>query len=147
MATPSNDFGLPLYLDGGWNTVNNANWNSAEQGHKIPGTAGVAINTFEVLWMNSGGYFFQHNPNSSTSRPHAISYSAVNSGDAMHAVTHGVLTGISSYSTKPLPGMAVWASDSNIGTIVRSLWGGLGNQLGVGGPQDGSVLFRPDMWL
>lgn len=123
-----------------WDTDLNSNFALLERGFHITARAGAAVNTGDVLWMNSGEFFFPFNPNSYDIFPHAMAPRAASSGDTLQAVAWGIVRSLAIHSPA-VPGQPFFVSAQTPGVVVGSYDGA--DRIcgfGVGAP---GVLFQP----
>jgi hypothetical protein len=102
------------------------------------GSAGVAINSGYVCWMNSGGFMFPFDPNSATIQPHAISLTAPASGAVGSFLRWGV---VRSLYTAFVPGLDYFVSPITPGLVVGS-YSAASRKIG-NGFDAGGLLFEP----
>ena len=140
MTTKDNGFSLLTTGQGNWDTDLDGNFSILERGYHITEHAGIAINTGNVLWLNSGGFFFPFNPNSVTAWPHAIAYTAAASGDSLQALAWGVIRSLD-INSPCVPGRHMYVSALTPGLIVGS-YSGADRPIGVGLLGSG-ILFQP----
>ena len=112
-----------------------------ERGYHITERAGTAINTGQVLWLNSGGFFFPFNPNSESIGPNAYAFTAAASGDSFTVLAWGIVRSLG-INSPAIPGKALFVSALTPGLIVTSYAGAnrpVGRGLAAGG-----ILFNPN---
>jgi hypothetical protein len=140
MTTRDNNLNLLVTGQANWDSDLNVNANIAERGYHVTEHAGVGINTGQVLWLNSGGFFFPLDPNSSSAIPHALAFTAAASGDSMQALAWGIVRSLA-INSPAVPGQALYVSALTPGVIVGS-YSGADRPIGFGLPGY-SVMFRP----
>jgi hypothetical protein len=134
-----NPFVTPVSGQADWDTSLNADLGVIERGYHVTERAGTAINTGQVLWLNSGGFFFPFDPNSSASFPHAMAYTAASSGDSLTALAWGIVRSLG-INSPSYPGAPLYVSALTPGVIVTVA---AGPKIGRGLAGYG-VLFNPD---
>lgn len=135
-----NQFLTPSAGQADWDASLTADLGTIERGYHWTERAGVAINSGNVVWINSGGFAFPFNPNSEDIYPHGFAYTAASSGDTFTALAWGIVRsfGINSPSVAGFP---LYVSALTPGLIVRS-YNGANRPVGMGLTGYG-VLFRP----
>lgn len=123
-----------------WDAALTANFAVLERGYHMTERAGTAINTGQVLWLNSGGFFMPFDPNSLAIYPHAMAYTAAASGDSMSALAWGIVRSLG-INSPAVPGGPLYVSATTPGVIVSS-FAGATRQIGWGLSGNG-VLFQP----
>lgn len=139
---PTLDNQLALLSSGAadWDADLDANFAVIERGYHVTQRAGVAINTGEVLWCNSAGYFKQFDPNSTSIFPMAMAFTAAASGDSMRALAWGIVRSLA-INSAGVSGKLLYVSAATPGVIVSS--SAVQNiPVGLGLPS-GGVLFDP----
>jgi hypothetical protein len=125
-----------------WDADTSANFQSLERGFHVTQRAGMAINTGEVLWCSSAGFFEKFDPNSGDIIPMAMAYTAAASGDSMKALAWGIVRSLA-INSAILPGAPAWVSAATPGLLVGS--SAIQNvPVGLGLP-GGSILFHPSL--
>lgn len=124
-----------------WDSGLNADFAAIERGYHLTERAGTTINTGNVLWLNSGGFFFPFNPNSETIFPTGFAYTAAASGDSLTALQWGIVRSLN-INSPCVPGASMYVSALTPGLIVRS-YAGANRQIGVGLSGYG-ILFNPN---
>lgn len=135
-----NGFVTPSTGQADWDASLTADLGVIERGYHITERAGVAINTGEVLWINSGGFAFQYNPNSESIVPHAMAFTAAASGDSLKMLAWGVVRSLA-INSAGIPGQQLYGSAATPGLICGS-YGGANRPIGFGLVGYG-VAFRP----
>lgn len=120
--TTSNDNQLVTQASGtaDWDSALNANFNTLERGHHIVAQAGVAINTSQVVWMNSGGFLFPFNALSLDVQPNFLTLLSAASGDSVLCLRSGIVRSFGVNSSAGLVGKAVYVDAKSPGIIVGS---------------------------
>lgn len=114
-----NPFNYVVAGEADWATSYNANFRALDRGFHITERAGTGINTGMVLWLNSGGFFFPYDPNSTSISPHAFAYTAASSGDSFTALAWGVVRSLD-ITSPVLTGRPAFVSALTPGLIVSS---------------------------
>lgn len=140
MAQGDNQFVFPTNGQADWDASLSGNWSIVERGYHTTERAGMAINTGNVLWMNSGGYFFAFDPNSADIFPSHLAYTAASSGDSMTVLAWGSIRSLG-INSPAVPGKPLFVSALTPGVIVGS-YQGADRVIGRGLPGYG-VLFNP----
>lgn len=135
-----NQFLTPAAGEADWDASLSADLVVLERGYHVTERAGVAINTGQVLWLNSGGFFFQFDPNSASVYPMAMAFTAAASGDTLRALAWGIVRSLG-INSPAVPGLPLYVSASTPGVIVGS-YAGADRQIGWGLTGYG-VLFNP----
>src|SRR5690242_19041600 len=97
MTTYDQQFELPTEGQADWDTSLNANLSIAERGYHTVARVGEAVNTTDVLWMSSGGFFYKFNPNSLTIMPMALSRVQASSGESIQAQVFGAVRSLGTF--------------------------------------------------
>lgn len=121
-----------------WDTSLNENTGILERGYHTTAQAGAAINSGYVCWMDSGGFFHPFDPNSTTIKPHAISFTAPGSGESAMFLLWGI---VRSMYTAFVPGRDYFASAATPGLIVES-YSAASRRIGFG-VAGGGLAFNP----
>lgn len=132
-----NPFNTPVSGQADWDSGLGLDFQVIERGYHITERAGTAISTGQVLWMNSGGFFFPFDPNSKSISPSAFSYMAAASGDSMPALAWGIVRSLGVGA----PGELLFTSATTPGLAVRS-YAGAFRPIGMG-LSGGGILFAP----
>ena len=135
-----NPFNTPTSGQGDWDSGLGLNFQALDRGYHATERAGTAINTGQVLWLNSGGFFFPFNPNSADIFPQALTYTAAASGDTLTALVWGIVRSLG-INSPAIAGEALYVSPTTPGVIVGS-YAGADRQIGWGLTGNG-VLFSP----
>lgn len=114
-----NPFVTPVSGQADWDSSLNADFGVLERGYHVTERAGVAINSGQVLWLNSGGFFFPFDPNSKTIYPTAMAYTAAASGDSLTALAWGIVRSLG-INSPAIPGFALYTSALTPGVIVTT---------------------------
>lgn len=118
-----------------WDSGENANHSILERGYHTQANAGLAVATFQILHMTSGGFFVPYNSASADIRPHGFAFTGASSGDSISGLLSGIVR-----SFGYVPGQNYFASPS--GTIVTTP-----NQWSIGfGVQGGGLYFNPRVY-
>lgn len=133
-----NPFIVPSDGEADWDSSLNADLHTVDRGYHVTERAGTAINTGQVLWLNSGGFAFPYDPNSTTAYPHAMAYTAAASGDSLTALAWGIVRSLG-INSPAIPGFGLYVSALTPGLIVTSPFG---HKIGRGLTGRG-VLFNP----
>ncbi len=133
-------FDTPITGQADWDSGLTSNFQAIERGYHITQLAGTDISTGQVLWLNSGGYFFPFNPNSESIFPHAYSYLAVGSGETLAALARGIVRSLD-INSLCVPGRAMFVSAKTPGYLVAS-YAASNRQVGIG-LDTGAILFDP----
>lgn len=136
-----NPFDTPTDGQGDWDSGLAANFLALERGYHVTERAGIAINTGQVLWLNSGGFFFPFNPNSESVSPHAYAFTAAASGDTLTALAWGIVRSLM-INSPAVPGKALFVSALTPGLIVTSY--AAANRPVGRGLSGGGILFNPN---
>jgi hypothetical protein len=123
---------------GDWDSGISANFNVLDRGYHITQRAGTAIGTGQILWLNSGGFFFPFDPASTTINPVAYAYLAAASGDSMTALAWGAVRSLD-INSGVLAGDLAYSSSA--GYAVSS-YAGCDRPIGFG-LTTGGLLFMP----
>jgi hypothetical protein len=140
MTTPDNQ--LPILTTGAsnWDSDLDAAMQIIERGYHVTAQAGIAVNTGNVLWQNSGGFFFPFDPNSTAIFPAAMAFTAANSGDSVQLLLRGIVRSLA-INSPAVPGLPIYVSILTPGLIVATN-SGTNRKAGYGLPGYG-VLFNP----
>jgi hypothetical protein len=104
-----------------WDTGLNANFTVIDRGFHGRFTAGIGISSGAILWAASGGIVLPYNSRSlALAEPVAMSYKAVNSGEADYFLLRGIVTSIGVWSGNIVAGRPVFVSPSTAGFAVSS---------------------------
>lgn len=122
-----------------WDQSLNGNFTIAERGYHVKAVAGIAVDTGDVLWINSGGFAFRYHPSSLTTRPHVFAYKAVASGEEDFFLAKGAVRSLSVFSSM-VPGQPAYVSTDTPGVVVNS--DGANRVVGFGIAEDG-LFFNP----
>lgn len=133
-------FTTPTAGQADWDSSLNGDFSILERGYHVTEQAGMAINTGDVLWLNSGGFFFKFDPNSADIWPHAMAYTAAASGDSFRALGWGIVRSLDVHSAA-VPGQPLFVSAATPGAVVGS-YSGANRPIGIGLSGSG-VMFRP----
>lgn len=139
-----NPFVTPTSGQADWDASLTADILAIDRGFHVTERAGTAISTGQILWLNSGGFFFPFNPNSESIRPHAMAYTAAASGDSLTAVAWGIVRSLS-INSPSVPGKTLYVSALTPGLIVTS-YAACNRPIGRGLAGYG-VLFNPGVDL
>lgn len=104
-----NPFILPTDGQADWDSSLNANFSVIERGYHVTERAGTIINTGQVLFLNSGGFFFPFNAASQDIYPTAYAFTAAASGDTLTALAWGIVRSLGVNSAL-LDGQAVYVT-------------------------------------
>lgn len=140
MAQGDNQFVFPTNGQADWDASLSADLSILERGYHTTERAGMAINTGNVLWMNSGGFFFAFDPNSLDIFPSHLAYTSASSGDSLTALAWGSIRSLG-INSPAVPGKPLYVSALTPGVIVGS-YAGADRCIGRGLPGYG-VLFNP----
>lgn len=140
MTTKDNLFSTQATGTNDWDTAENANWNIVERGAHVTLQAGIAINTGQVLAVNSGGFLFPFDINSQAARPKFFSYTAAASGDTLNVLRNGVVRSLG-VTSNAVVGLPIFVDAKSPGIIVAS-YSGANRRLGIGMPGFG-IIFDP----
>jgi spore coat protein U-like protein len=133
-------FTTPTAGQADWDASLNADLAILERGYNITERAGVAINTGNVLYLNSGGFFFPYDPNSLSILPSAMAFTAAASGDSLTALAWGIVRSLG-INSPAVAGRQLFVSAKTPGLVVGS-YGGADRPIGMGLTGYG-VLFQP----
>lgn len=139
-----NQFIQPTEGQADWDTSLRSNFSILERGYHVTGQAGIAVKTGDVLWSNSGQFFFPFNPNSRDIQPHAIAFTSAASGDSLMALAWGIVRSLGIHSPA-VPGIPCFVSPVTPGVVVGSYSGAdrpIGYGIGVPG-----IMFAPGRQL
>ena len=136
-----NQFVTPSQGQADWDASLTADLGILERGFHWTEMAGVAINTGNVVWLNSGGFAFPFDPNSKDIFPHGLAFTAAASGDAFTALAWGIVRSLD-INSPSVPGQPLYVSALTPGLIVASYANAADRQVGVGLKGNG-VLFNP----
>ena len=119
--TVSNDNQLSLQASGtsDWDTALNGNFNIIERGVHISAQAGIACNSGQILWMNSGGFVFPFNPTSLDAQPGFMALTQAASGDSIQMLRYGVVRSLGVHSNGVV-GQPLYVSAQSPGIVVGS---------------------------
>lgn len=140
MTTRDNQLAVITSGASDWDTDLDANFTILERGFHISERAGVAVNTGQVLWQNSGGFFFPFDPNSVDIFPHALALTAAASGDSTQMLAWGIVRSLA-INSLAVPGKSLFVSVLTPGQIVLSN-SGTNRKIGFGLPGYG-IVFQP----
>ncbi len=102
------------------------------------GQAGVAINSGYICWIDSGGFYWPFDPNSSSIKPHVIALTAPASGAYGNFLQFGI---VQSLYTAFVPGRDYFVSAVTPGLVVGS-YSAADRKIGVG-VNGGALQFSP----
>lgn len=142
MADGENQFVYGSAGQADWDTTLNADLSIIEKGYRSLGQAGMTVRTGHVLWMNSGGFFFHFDPNSTSIYPTHFAHIGAASGDSMTPIAWGAVKSLGICSPA-VPGQPLFVSMSTPGVVVGS-YTAADRQIGWGLPNYG-VLFKPTL--
>lgn len=133
-----NPFDTPTEGQGDWDSGLGVNFMALERGYHVTERAGTAINTGQVLWLNSGGFAFPFDPNSKSIYPVGLAYTAIASGDSATFLAWGIVRSLG-INSPAVPGFPLYVSALTPGLIVTTP---TGHKIGRGLTGYG-VLFNP----
>jgi hypothetical protein len=128
-TSDDNQFQLQATGTSDWDTALNANFSKLERGFHVTAQAGIAVNTGQVLWMNSGGFLFPFNPTSLDARPGFMALTQAASGDSILALREGVVRSLGVHSNGVV-GSPLYVSAESPGIIVGS-YSGASRRIGI----------------
>jgi len=140
MTTDQQGLAQPSNGQADWDTDLNGNVSIIERGYRVKATAGTAINTGMVGWVNSGGFVFPYDPRSLTIRPQVLAYKSVGSGEQDFFLAQGAVRSLAIFSAC-VPGEQLYVSSGTAGLIVGS-YENARHSIGYGIAQDG-LFFSP----
>jgi hypothetical protein len=119
---PDQQLAFPAEGQADWDSSLGANFTILTRGYHTLAQAGAAVSTGDILWMNSGGFYFQYDPRSTAIFPQAVAFTAAGSGDSMQALLRGVVRSV--YPTNSVvPGFDYFVASGSPGIIITSLTG------------------------
>lgn len=140
MSTEDQNYTLPSQGQSDWDTDLNANLTITARGHHVLATAGVDINTGQLVTVTSDGYALLYDPNSLSSFPHLFAYKAVSSGEQDTFLRRGIVRSLD-VLTPAIIGEPIFGDAASPGTIASS-YSGADRAAGLGVYEDG-VYFDP----
>lgn len=141
MTAANQNFSLPSAGQSDWDSDLNGNFTIIGRGYHALLTAGIDINTGQIVSVTSDGYARLFDPNSLTGpRPYAFAYKAVTSGEEDTFLLRGMVRSLG-VTTPAIPGQQVFGDAANPGTIASS-YSGSDRPVGVGLGEDG-IYFAP----
>jgi hypothetical protein len=114
-----NPFVIPVAGQADWDSSLTADLNTIERGYHFTERAGAAINTGNIVWLNSGGFAFPFDPNSKTIYPHGMAYTATASGDSAVFVAWGIVRSLG-INSPAIPGFPLYVSALTPGLVVTT---------------------------
>lgn len=140
MSTVDQNFTLPSQGQADWDSDLNGDFTILARGFHRLATAGVAINTGQIVSVTSDGYARLYDPNSLDSRPQLFAYKAVASGEQTTFLLRGIVRSLD-VLTPAIIGEPVFGSAASPGTIASS-YSGADRPCGLGVYEDG-IYFDP----
>jgi len=119
--TDNNDLEIQASGGGDWDTGIGSNHTILDRGFHIKLSAGDTINTGDILWVQSGAVALPWVATSvDLTRPVAMSYKSVASGDTATFLATGAIASIGIWSGNIIPGEPVFVSANTAGFLVSS---------------------------
>lgn len=131
-----NPFDTPTSGAADWDSGLSANFQVVERGYHLTERAGQAISSGQVVTLNSGGFFFPYNPNSTAIVPAGYAYTAAASGDSLTALAWGIVRSLG-INSPCVPGKMIFSTASGFLSTTT-----LGLSVGMGLSGYG-ILFNP----
>jgi hypothetical protein len=131
-----NPFDIPASGQADWDSGLQQDFYAIERGYHVTERAGQAVSSGQVLWLNSGGFFFPYNPNSAATQPHAYAFTAAASGDSLTALGWGIVRSLA-INSPVVPGQPAFCNASGFLSAAT-----LGLAVGYGLSGRG-ILFNP----